>query len=88
MIEEKLIELGYRISKGPAPLAEYIPATMVNDLVYTAGQIPMEEGKLLYSGKVGNDLTLAEGKKAAELCAVNALRVIKNLIGELDKIEE
>jgi enamine deaminase RidA (YjgF/YER057c/UK114 family) len=87
MIEEKLAELGYSVTGGPAPLAEYIPATKLNDTIYTAGQIPVENGKLVFSGKVGNDLNLAEGKKAAELCAVNGLRVIKNIIGNLDNIE-
>jgi enamine deaminase RidA (YjgF/YER057c/UK114 family) len=87
VVEDKIIKLGYRISKGPAPLAEYIPATKVNDLVFTAGQIPMENSKLMFAGKVGSDLTLEEGRKAAELCAVNCLRVIKNLIGELENIK-
>lgn len=87
MIEEKLESLGYRITEGPAPLAEYIPATQIDNLVYTAGQIPLEEGQLKFAGKVGSDLTLEEGKSAAELCAVNGLRVIKNLIKQLDRIE-
>ena len=87
MIEDKLEQLGYKITQGPAPLAEYIPATQLGNVVYTAGQIPIEEGKLKFAGKLGIDLTLEEGKKAAELCAVNGLRVIKNVIKELDKIE-
>jgi len=87
MIDQKISDLGYELSRGPAPLAEYIPAIQSGKTVYTAGQIPMESGSLQFSGKVGRDLTIGEAKKAAELCAVNGLRVIKSLIGDLNKIE-
>lgn len=87
MIDQKINDLGYELSGAPAPLAEYIPAIQSGQIIFTAGQIPMEKGSLKYSGKVGKDLTIDEAKKAAELCAVNGLRVIKNLIGDLDKIE-
>lgn len=87
MIEQLIKELGYDLERAPAPLAEYIPAVQADKLVFTAGQIPIEKGKLQYSGKLGYDVSIEEGKKAAELCAVNGLRVIRNLIGDLNKIE-
>ncbi|MBU1100521.1 MAG: RidA family protein [Bacteroidetes bacterium] len=87
MIEQLIKELGYDLDGAPAPLAEYIPAVQADKLVFTAGQIPIEKGTLKYLGKVGCDVSIEEGKKAAELCAINGLRVIRNLIGDLNKIE-
>ncbi len=87
MIEEKLLSMGFNLDAGPGPLAMYIPAVKSGNLVFTAGQLPMADGKLKFSGKVGKEVSIEEGKQAAEICAVNCLRVIKNLIHELDKIE-
>ncbi len=87
MIEEKLNELGIEIPEAPKPLASYIPVTKVGNLVFTAGQIPMKNGELIYKGKVGKDITLESGVKAAELCTINCLSVIKSLIGNLDSIK-
>ncbi len=87
-VEEKIKELGYKLKEPPKPLASYIPTIKSGNLVFTAGQIPMSDGKLMYSGKLGKDLSLDEGIKAAELCAVNCLNVIKSEIGSLDNIEK
>lgn len=88
MIEEKIKELGYILPETPKPLAVYIPAIKVDNLIYTAGQIPLVDGKLYKEGKVGKDLAEEEGKKAAEICALNCLSAIKSVIGDLDKIEQ
>ncbi len=87
MIEERIIELGYTLPEAPKPLAAYIPALAVGNLIYTAGQIPIESGVLKYSGKLGREITEEEGKRAAETCALNCLSVIKSVIDDLDKIE-
>lgn len=87
MFEEKIRELGFKIPEAPKPLAAYIPAIRVNDLVFTAGQLPMEDGQLKYKGKVGKDLTEDEGRKAAEICALNCLSVVKSVTDSLDNIE-
>lgn len=87
MIESKLRELGFEIPEAPKPLAAYIPVTSVNNLVMTAGQLPMKDGKLVYEGKVGADLSAEDGMKAAEICFINCLSVIKSEIGSLDNIE-
>ena len=86
MIEEKLKEKGLEIPEAPKPLAAYIPATKVGSLVFTAGQIPMKDGKLVYEGKVGKDISVETAQKAAELCLLNGLSVIKSIIGNLDNI--
>ena len=87
MIEEKIKELGYEIPAAPKPVASYIPATVVGDLVFTAGQIPFLNGEIKYKGQVGKELNEDEGIAAAKLCALNCLSVIKDVVGNLDKIE-
>ncbi len=86
-IEEKLGRLGVKLPDAPTPLAAYVPAIRSGNLIFTAGQVPVSEGKLLYSGKVGKDISAEEGMKAAEICALNCLSVIKKEIGDLDKIK-
>lgn len=88
MIEEKIKELGYTLPETAKPLAAYIPAIRTGDYVYTSGQVPFVDGELKYSGKIGFDLSIEEGQKAAELCALNGLSAIKNEIGDLNKIEQ
>ncbi len=88
MIEEKIKELGYKLPEPPKPLAAYVPAILAGDLVFTAGQIPIVEGNLKYSGKVGKEISEADGRNASEICALNCLSAIKGVIGELDRIEQ
>lgn len=87
MVEEKIKELGFELPEAPKPLAAYVPALAANDFVFTAGQLPSVKGELKYKGKVGRDLTEEEGKKAAEICALNCLGAVKGVIGSLDKID-
>lgn len=87
MIEEKLKELGITIPEAPKPLAAYIPALVDSKLVYTAGQLPVSAGELKFKGKLGEVLGEEDGSKAAELCAINCLSVIKSVAGSLDNIE-
>ena len=87
MIEEKIKELGFVLPEPPKPLAAYVPAVITGDLVFTAGQIPLQAGELMYTGKLGEGVSEEDGKKAAEICALNCLSAIKGVIGELNKIE-
>lgn len=87
MIEAKLKEYGYELKSLPKPLANYIPAYQINNLVLTSGQVPLVDGEIKYKGKVGKDLTEEEGMKAAEICAFNCLSAINSLIGDINKIE-
>jgi len=88
MIEEKIKELGYTLPEIAKPLAAYIPAIRTGEFVYTSGQVPLVDGKLKYEGKIGTDLTLEEGQKAAIVCALNGLSAIKEVVGNLDNIEQ
>lgn len=87
MLEEKLKELGIEIPEAPMPLASYIPSTVVGNLVYTAGQVPLINGKLKNAGLVGRDINLADAQEAAKTCAINCLGAVKKAIGDLNKIE-
>ena len=87
MIEEKLKELGLIIPQTPAPLAAYIPAVQAGKFVFTSGQVPLSEGKIKFSGKVGKDLSEAEAQQAAGLCALNCLSAVKGAASSLDNIE-
>jgi enamine deaminase RidA (YjgF/YER057c/UK114 family) len=64
-----------------APLASYVPAVRSGNLVYTAGQLPMQGGKLTRTGKVGADVTPEEGKELARICALNALAAVNSVVG-------
>lgn len=88
MIEEKIKQLGYELPEAPKPLAAYVPALKVNNLIFTAGQVPLVKGEIKYSGKVGKDLSEEDGKKAAVVCALNCLSVVKALAGSLENIEQ
>lgn len=88
MIEEKISELGYQLPETPRPVAVYVPALKVEKLIFTAGQIPSVKGELKFKGKLGKDIMIDEGKKAAEICALNCLAAIKGLINNLDNIEQ
>lgn len=88
MIEEKIKELGFEFPEVAKPLAAYIPAKRVGNLVMTSGQVPLVKGVINYAGKVGADLSEDEGQKAAQICALNCLAAVKGVIGNLDKIVE
>lgn len=87
MIEDKIKELGFELPEAPKPVAAYVPVLKVDNLVFTAGQIPFVKGELKYKGKLGKDLTIDEGKKAAEVCALNCLAAVRTIIKDLDEIE-
>lgn len=88
MIEEKIKELGLEIPEVAKPLASYIPAKKVDNLVMTSGQVPIVKGVIKYAGIVGKDLSEEDGQKAAQICALNCLAAIKEVIGDLDLIKE
>jgi enamine deaminase RidA (YjgF/YER057c/UK114 family) len=85
-IKEKISSLGLSLPTAAAPVAAYVPAVKSGNLVFTAGQLPVVDGKLLKEGKVGRDVTVEEAKELAQLCALNALAAI-SLVADLDQIE-
>ena len=86
-IEQELEKMGF-VLPTPKPVAAYIPAVRVGELVFTAGQGPTLDGKPAFIGKLGREVTEKQGYKAAQLCIVNCLACVKSVIGDLDKIEQ
>ena len=87
MIEEKLESLGIKLPDPPIPAGSYVPAVRTGNLLYISGQIPMEDGKVIFTGKVSdNNLEIAQ--KSARMCAINILAQIKREVGDLDKVSK
>jgi enamine deaminase RidA (YjgF/YER057c/UK114 family) len=85
LIEEKLKQLGITLPTPPTPAGSYVPAIKTGNLLFISGQIPMEDGKVLFTGKVTDD-NLETAQKSAKMCAVNLLAQIKRELGSLDKV--
>ena len=85
-IQSKLAELGLTLPQAAAPVAAYVPAVRTGNLVFTAGQLPLVDGKIPFVGKVGSDVTPEQAKDMAQICALNALAAI-SLVADVDQIE-
>ncbi|MEV0805668.1 RidA family protein [Micromonospora sp. NPDC050200] len=77
----KLAELGLALPEVVPPVASYVPAVQSGQHVYVSGQLPMAEGKLLATGKVGAGVSAEQAKDLAERCALNALAAVDSLVG-------
>lgn len=84
--EDRLAELGLALPAAAAPLAAYMPAVRSGSLVWTSGQLPMVEGKLAATGKVGAEIDAEQGKALARTCALNALAAVKAEVGDLSAV--
>jgi enamine deaminase RidA (YjgF/YER057c/UK114 family) len=84
--EDRLTELGLRLPPVVAPVAAYVPAVRSGSYVYTSGQLPMEGGELLATGKVGAQVTAEQAKGLARTCALNALAAVRAEVGELSAV--
>lgn len=86
-IEQKLAELGLELPNVATPAGAYVPAVISGNLVYTAGQIPLVDGVLMATGKVGSEISPEFAKEIAQRCALNALAAIKSVIGDLSRVK-
>ena len=80
-VKERLAELGLELPTVVKPLASYVPAVRTGNHVYTAGQLPMVDGELAGSGKVGTEVTPERAAELARICALNALAAVDALVG-------
>lgn len=80
-VSSKLAELGIELPAVVAPLAAYVPAVRTGNLVYTAGQLPIADGELQATGKVGAEVTAEQAKDLARQCGLNALAAVHALVG-------
>jgi len=85
-IEAKLHAMGLQLPSPPQPVAAYIPAVLHQGLLYISGQLPMQNGNLVVTGKVGQDVSLEQAQAAARICTLNALSIVKDNVGSLDRI--
>lgn len=85
--EARLHELGVEIPDVAAPVAAYVPAVRTGQYIYTSGQLPVQNGQPLHTGKVGAEVTLEQAKSAARQCTLNALAAIRSLTGDLSAIK-
>lgn len=85
--EDRLQELGIELPPPSQPVASYVPVSVTGDLAYVSGQVPMAEGKLLWTGKLGDDLDVAAGAEAAQRCALQALSALRAELGSLDRLK-
>lgn len=84
--EERLKELGLELPEATAPFAAYVPAVRTGNLVYLAGQGPMRDGAIAYSGKVGAEVDIDQAKDAARLACLSGLAALKAEIGDLANV--
>ena len=85
-IEKRLADLGVTLPAAAAPAANYVPFVRSGNLLFTAGQLPLKDGKLQAAGLLGRDLDTVAGREAAKLCAINILAQTKAALGDLEKI--
>lgn len=86
-VEERLAELGLTIPEVAMPAGAYVPAVISGNLVFTAGQIPLIEGKLMAEGRLGAEISAEDGKQIAQRCALNAIAAVKSVLGDLGRVK-
>ena len=85
--EARLAALGLAIPTVAKPVAVYVPAVRSGAYVYTSGQLPMVDGTLVATGKVGAEIDAEAAKQLAQVCALNALAAIRAEVGELSAVK-
>jgi enamine deaminase RidA (YjgF/YER057c/UK114 family) len=87
VIEERLAELGIELPPAAAPLASYVPVVISRNHAYVAGQVPIEDGRVLSVGHLGAELSIEQGQEATRRCALQALAALRDALGSLDRIK-
>ncbi|MBT2452675.1 RidA family protein [Streptomyces sp. ISL-43] len=85
--EERLAAAGLKLPPTPLPVAVYVPAVQSGHYVYTSGQLPMVDGALPLTGKVGAEVTPEQAKELAQQCALNALAAVASVAGDLSAVK-
>ena len=87
-IEAKLAELGITLPRPMPPIANYVPSATTGNIVVVSGQVPAVDGRIAVTGKVGNGLSIDQGREAARLCFINVLVHLKAACGgDLDRVK-
>ena len=85
-VENHLKSLGMVLPEVPVPLAAYIPAKKIGQVIFTAGQLPIQKGELICKGLLGQDVDVEQAYQAARICTLNALAAIKGVVKDLDQV--
>ena len=85
-VEARLADLGLTVPDVVPPVATYVPAVRSGNQVFTAGQLPMRDGALIATGKVGDAITPEQAAECARQCALNAIAAVKSVVGDLEKV--
>lgn len=85
-VEDRLAELGLVVPAVAAPVAAYVPAVPSGNLIFTSGQLPLRDGQMILTGKVGGEVSAEEAADCAKQCALNAIAAVKAEIGDLDRV--
>lgn len=87
MVEELLANLGIQLPPAPAAIASYVPVRISGGHAFVSGQIPIEDGTVLSSGKVGAEVSVEQGREAARRCVLQALAALRSALGSLDRVK-
>lgn len=85
-VEDRLASLGLVVPPVAAPVAVYVPAVPSGNLIFTSGQLPLRDGQMILTGKVGGEVSAEEAADCAKQCALNAIAAVKAQIGDLDRV--
>jgi enamine deaminase RidA (YjgF/YER057c/UK114 family) len=85
--EERLAEMGLSVPEVAKPVASYIPAVRTGNYIYTSGQLPMRDGQMITTGKVGGEVSPEEAVECARQCALNALAAVRAELGDLSQVK-
>jgi enamine deaminase RidA (YjgF/YER057c/UK114 family) len=86
VVDDRLAELGLSVPTVPAPVAAYVPALRTGSYIFTSGQLPMSNGQLLATGRVGAEVSAELAYDCARQAALNAIAAVKSVIGDLDAV--
>ncbi len=84
--EERLEAMGLSVPEVPKPVASYLPALRTGSYVFTSGQLPMREGQLITTGKVGGEVSVEDAVECARQCALNAIAAVRAEVGDLSQV--
>ena len=85
-LDQRLVALGITLPVAAAPVANYVAAVITGNLLVVSGQLPLIEGRLSATGKLGGGVSIEQGSQAARACAINLLAQIKGATGSLDRV--
>ncbi len=86
VVEDRLAELGLSVPAVAAPVAAYVPAVRTGNYIFTSGQLPLRDGQLMATGKVGAEVSQEQAVECARQCGLNAIAAVKAEIGDLDHV--